>query len=329
MSVLTKSGAVKSPSPGKQLKPAPAWHWRFFARSDDGQGHDYSQGRETEPPSWRRWPLVVAVAGLSTLLGTSWMTWRRRFRAKPNPAQSVPSVPAGFFDEFGTLVQELAHEIRNPLTAINARLYKLEKKFVEGTPEHRDLAIIENEIKRLDQMLENFRNLGWHGPLRTVPLLANTLVTEVCELMAAELAPRGVELCWQPFPELQLHADPQQFRQVMINLVKNAAEAVLQRRDASRRNGTIWVRMRRGRARFQERSADAIIVEVQDNGPGIPDEVKPRLFEPFFSTKEQGTGLGLPIAARILAQHGGSLEFESRCGHGATFRVLMPEEAAV
>jgi signal transduction histidine kinase len=70
--------------------------------------------------------------------------------------------------------------------------------------------------------------------------------------------------------------------------------------------------------------ADAVVLEVEDNGGGIPEEVRTRLLEPFFSTKEQGTGLGLPIAARIVAQHGGELEFESQPGHGAIFRVLLP-----
>jgi signal transduction histidine kinase len=244
------------------------------------------------------------------------------------------------FTEFGRLAQELAHEIRNPLTAINARLYKLQKRLAPGSPELRDTAIIEAEIKRLDQMLENFRKLGWTAPPQTALLNGETVLREICELLQPELERRAIEVSWEAAPDLELQADRQQLKQVLINLVKNAAEEITNQqplltvgapeeaKSGTKARGAIWVRMRRGKAQIQAQTVPSVIIEVEDSGPGIPEHVRERMFEPFFSTKEHGTGLGLPIAARIVAQHGGALEFESRSGQGSTFRVLLPEEAA-
>ena len=86
------------------------------------------------------------------------------------------------------------------------------------------------------------------------------------------------------------------------------------------------MRTRTTRARLGGRETDAVILEVSDNGQGIPPEVQKRLFDPFFSTRETGTGLGLPIAARIVEKHGGLLQYQTWPGHGTTFGVVLPRE---
>jgi len=106
---------------------------------------------------------------------------------------------------------------------------------------------------------------------------------------------------------------------VLINLVRNGAEAI----DGT---GTVTLRSRAARARVAGGETDAVILEVSDTGKGIPPEVEKRLFDPFFSTKETGTGLGLAIAARIVERHGGSLQYQTRPGHGTTFGVVLPRE---
>jgi signal transduction histidine kinase len=87
--------------------------------------------------------------------------------------------------------------------------------------------------------------------------------------------------------------------------------------DAMPGGGTLTVRTR---------AEAAAIVEIEDTGIGIPDEIRPRLFEPFFTSKASGTGLGLAISAHIVTQHGGRIEVESRLGHGSLFRVVLPEQ---
>ena len=253
--------------------------------------------------------------------------WRRRSQAP----QRVAAVPDQVFNEFRRLAQELAHEIRNPLTAINARLYKLQKTLPPGSSEHSEAALIADEIKRLDQILEEFRHRGGPAEPKPVPLSASLLMKEVRDLFGAQLDPQCIELRCEIREEIGFRGDPQLLKQVLINLVKNATESTLQAQGGLgesscevESHGTIVLRVRRQPARFVNGMADAVVLEVEDNGGGIPEEVRTRLLEPFFSTKEQGTGLGLPIAARIVAQHGGELEFESQPGHGAIFRVLLP-----
>jgi signal transduction histidine kinase len=107
-------------------------------------------------------------------------------------------------------------------------------------------------------------------------------------------------------------------KQVLINLVRNAAEAIEQQ-------GTVTLRVRAGRMNLHGSECAVAILEVADTGKGIPPEVGKRLFDPFFTTKEAGTGLGLPIAARIVEKHGGTLQYQTRVGHGTTFAIILPQ----
>src|SRR5207244_10246170 len=132
---------------------------------------------------------------------------------------------------------------------------------------------------------------------KLVPVTAQTVFKEIHELLSPELEGDSIELKIEPSTDSLFRADPQQLRQVLINLVHNAAEAIGEK-------GTITLRARVSNMQFKGRQTDVVILEVQDTGPGISAEVRPKLFDPFFSTKERGTGLGLAIAARIADNHG-------------------------
>jgi signal transduction histidine kinase len=106
---------------------------------------------------------------------------------------------------------------------------------------------------------------------------------------------------------------------VLINLVQNAAESI-------EGPGRVTLRAYDGPGPNADDQRKAIVLEVEDTGSGISPEVQERLFDPFFSTKENGTGLGLPIAAKIVDQHKGRLEFETRSDQGAIFRVILPAD---
>jgi len=129
-----------------------------------------------------------------------------------------------------------------------------------------------------------------------------------------------VQLAVQSNPEFLIRADSGHLKQVLVNLVRNAAEA-------TEGAGTVTLRTRSARAPLGGREIEAVILEVIDDGNGISPEVEKRLFDPFFSTKETGTGLGLPIAARIVERHGGMLQYQTRPGHGTTFGVVLPRES--
>jgi signal transduction histidine kinase len=102
----------------------------------------------------------------------------------------------------------------------------------------------------------------------------------------------------------------------LINLIRNAADSI-------ERKGVIVLRLRH-EAGFANKGISAVVVEVADNGKGIPPEVRKRLFDPFFTTKEGGTGLGLPIAARIVERHGGELRYQTELRRGTTFSIVLP-----
>jgi signal transduction histidine kinase len=219
----------------------------------------------------------------------------------------------------GTLAAGIAHEIRNPLTSLKARLYTLEKHLQLVPAARKDTDIIGAEISRLERIVQDVLSFARPSDPKLETIAADTLLGEVRGLMSPNLESREVQLVIEPSPELYIRADSGHLKQVLINLVRNAAEAI----DGA---GTVTLRARAARARLGGRETDAVILEVADNGKGIPPEVEKRLFDPFFSTKETGTGLGLPIAARIVERHGGLLQYQTRPGHGTTFGVVLPRE---
>jgi signal transduction histidine kinase len=219
----------------------------------------------------------------------------------------------------GTLAAGIAHEIRNPLTSLKARLYTLEKHLQAVPAARRDTDIISAEISRLERIVQEVLIFARPSDPKLETIAANTFLREVQGLMSPNLENREVQLVVETGPELLIRADSGHLKQVLINLVRNAAEAI----DGA---GTVTLRTRATRAPLGGRETDAVVLEVSDTGKGIPPEVEKRLFDPFFSTKETGTGLGLPIAARIVEKHGGMLQYQTRPGHGTTFGVVLPRE---
>ena len=219
----------------------------------------------------------------------------------------------------GTLAAGIAHEIRNPLTSLKARLYTLEKHLQTVPAARKDTDIISAEISRLESIVQDVLSFARPSDPKLETIAADTLLRDVQGLMSPNLERRGVQLVVESNTELHIRADSGHLKQVLINLVRNGAEAI----DGT---GTVTLRSRAARAPVAGGETDAVILEVSDTGKGIPPEVEKRLFDPFFSTKETGTGLGLPIAARIVERHGGTLQYQTRLGHGTTFGVVLPRE---
>lgn len=222
----------------------------------------------------------------------------------------------------GVLAAGVAHEIRNPLTAIKARLYTHRKMFPDDSPASADTDFISGEIARLERIVREFLQFARPAEPQLRPVLPADLLREVRELLAPTLEKSGVQLTLDGAVETRLQADSQQIKQVLINLVQNAAESI------GEQDGRITLRARPGRVPLRGRATDAIILEVEDTGQGIPPEVEKRLFDPFFTTKSSGTGLGLSIAARIVERHGGALQFRTRIHHGTTFGIVLPAAPA-
>lgn len=215
----------------------------------------------------------------------------------------------------GVLASGVAHEIRNPLTAIKARLYTHQKALPAGTPEYKDCDFIGEEITRLEHIVRDFLDFARPSDPQLAPISPAALLREVQELLAPELRESAVDLAVADTVETAIQADAHQIKQVLINLVRNAAESIGAR-------GKITLRARK--SRLAKDGPRAVALEIEDTGGGIPPDVQKRLFDPFFTTKPSGTGLGLSIAARIVEKHGGALEFETQAGRGTTFRVILP-----
>ncbi len=219
----------------------------------------------------------------------------------------------------GTLTAGIAHEIRNPLTSLKARLYTLEKHLHVVPAARKDTNIINAEISRLERIVSDALSFARPADPQLETIAADTLLREIQGLMATSLESRAVQLVVESNPELLIRADSGHLKQVLINLVRNAVDAI-------EGAGTVTLRTRTTRTSLGGRETDAVILEVSDTGKGILPEVEKRLFDPFFSTKETGTGLGLPLAARMVEKHGGKIEFQTRVGHGTTFGVVLPRE---
>jgi signal transduction histidine kinase len=217
----------------------------------------------------------------------------------------------------GMLAAGVAHEIRNPLTAIKAALFLQQKQFRPGTPEFADAELVQREILRLERIVNDFLQFARPTEPKLQTVAADEPLRDVHSLFAAELAKADIRLVLDLQTASPVRADAGQIKQVLINLVKNALESI-------GRGGTIILRARRDRRLLSQRETDVVVLEVADSGKGIPPEIGKRLFDPFFSTKENGTGLGLSIAARIVEKHGGALQYQSQPNHGTTFGVILP-----
>ncbi|MCI0535101.1 MAG: ATP-binding protein [Verrucomicrobiales bacterium] len=216
----------------------------------------------------------------------------------------------------GILASGVAHEIRNPLTAIKFRLFSL-RKSVPSVVQNEDATVIGNEINRLEGIVQDFLQFARPAEPRLARIPAGQILREVYDLLGSQLERSAIVLKLENHETAMVHADAQQMKQVLINLIQNSAENI-------GRNGTVTLRLRRGTAELDGRTRPAAILVVADTGKGIPPEVERRLFDPFFTTKEESTGLGLAISARIVEKHGGLLRYETELNHGTTFEIVLP-----
>jgi signal transduction histidine kinase len=200
---------------------------------------------------------------------------------------------------------------------IKIRLHGLDRVLHGNASAIEDLSVIQDEIKRLERIVEDFLQFVHPSAPRVQTFSAATLFDQLKGLFGPRLEAAGIRWQVEAPPEVAVRADPQQLKQVLINLIQNALENTAS-------GGTITLRAAACPARLPSAPAAGTVLEVADTGKGIPPSVAKRMFDPFFSTKETGTGIGLSIAAGIVEKHGGSIRYQTAAGKGTTFSINLP-----
>lgn len=227
----------------------------------------------------------------------------------------------------GRLSAAIAHEIRNPLASISGSIQLLQSELVLDESHQRLMNIVAREIERLDTTITDFLAYARPRPLEYAEANLHKLIAGTLDLLSNGLPEaRAVTIHTEFSPDVgKVMIDPQGIRQVIWNLCLNAVEAM-------QYQGALTVRTAVCPLPYQgqfshaapQPTGDELIIEVIDSGPGLAPEVKDKIFEPFYSTKEGGTGLGLATVDRIIYHHRGKIEVDSRVGHGTTMRVQLP-----
>ncbi|HEY1661916.1 MAG TPA: ATP-binding protein [Verrucomicrobiae bacterium] len=267
---------------------------------------------------------VLGLLGLLFLCGIALAIMVYREMIMPMRIKLVESVALAERREklaaLGLLAAGVAHEIRNPLTAVKAALF-IQKKNLQGvSPERDNVEVVEREILRLERIVNDFLLFARPAEPKFATISSDLLLLESRTSFAHQLKKNDIQVILEPSEPLWVRVDPAQCRQVLNNLIQNAADSIGQ-------NGKIILRARGGRKRLTNGEVPVVILEVTDTGKGIPPDVERRLFDPFFTTKANGTGLGLSIAARIVQQHGGELQYQTQVNRGTTFGIILPQLA--
>lgn len=235
----------------------------------------------------------------------------RRFQAMRERLHQAERLSA-----LGKLAAGVAHEIRNPLNAIGIAVQRLQREFRLEMPERQPsflqlTGVIRAEISRLNTMVEEFLSLSRSGHLDLQPVAPVALLEKVKALFQAEAQSQGVEIRLEAAANCPpVAADLPKMQQVLINLVKNALEAL---------PGPGEIRLAAKPA-----GPDHVQLSVSDTGPGLTEDEITQIFDPYYTTKERGLGLGLALAHEIVQAHGGQLTVASTPGVGTTFTLLLP-----
>jgi two-component system sensor histidine kinase HydH len=218
------------------------------------------------------------------------------------------------FAAVGEAAAYVSHEIKNPLMVIGGLAGQVERRLAEDPGTQEKLRVIQGEVRRLEHFLGELRDFTrpLHPSKEEVNL--NNVIREVQTLMKDAIREKGISLEDRLDPHLpQIEADPNQLKQVLLNLIKNSLEAT----DSQ------------GRIVVATGSQDRQVwFSVQDTGKGMTSEVLEKVFHPFFTTKDKGTGLGLAVIHKIITDHHGTVTVESTTGHGTTFMVRLPVKGA-
>ncbi|HMK44943.1 MAG TPA: ATP-binding protein, partial [Dissulfurispiraceae bacterium] len=217
----------------------------------------------------------------------------------------------------GELSRTIAHEIRNPLNFINLSIDHLNSKFRPANAAQQQayeqlLSGIKQEVHRLNKLVNDF--LMYSRPMKLVRknVSATALLEDVMALVWAKAEADRIAIRKEYAKDREISVDPELFKSCLLNVISNAFHAM-----ASRKEGGIL----KVATSFDDVTFS---VTVTDNGEGVSSEQLEKIFEPFYSSKQYGLGLGLPMTKKVMEEHGGSIEFKSEAGKGSEVRLSLP-----
>ncbi|RNB77877.1 sensor histidine kinase [Brevibacillus panacihumi] len=209
----------------------------------------------------------------------------------------------------GQLAAGAAHEIRNPLTVIYGFIQLLEQGLSDQERERYYIPLILQEIERVNRIVTELLMLSKPSLPNYREVKLSEVLDSLLPLMQAEALLHGIQIVNRCEPDTRIHVDVEQFKQILLNLMKNSIEAMTG-------GGLLTIE--------SQMDETCVHITVKDTGEGISPEFLVRIFDPFFSLKDEGTGLGLPISRRMVENHGGELNIQSKKGQGTEITISLP-----
>jgi two-component system sensor histidine kinase HydH len=262
--------------------------------------------------------LVVLMAS-GTLIGTAYfwnksLTRQVELKTEELLESQERLLRSERFAAVGEAAAYVSHEIKNPLMVIGGLANQVGRRLIQDPAAQEKLRIIQNEVKRLEAFLGELRDFLRPVQPKKQEIDVNEVIRDVEALMGDAIREKGVGLEEQLAPNLPpVEVDPSQIKQVLVNLVKNAVEATEDEGEivlsSGTRDGQVWF-------------------AVQDTGKGMSKDVLEKIFHPFYTTKDKGTGLGLAVINKIITDHHGTITVDTMAGAGSTFTVRLPQKGA-
>ena len=318
-----KAGDIKTPP----IPPAsPRFDWRQLQRWDISESN-LLPGSEIlfrEPSIWEkyRWQSISVIVALllqASLIAVLLYEKKRRQDAEIEARHRMSELAhVNRNATAGELSSSIAHEINQPLGSILTNTETAELILKGESPDLKEVSEILADIRRDDlrasEVLRRLRSFVKGTPFEITDIDINVLMRDVFDFLSIQASARNVALHMTAWPEpLWVKGDPIHLQQVVINLIVNSMDAM--------------AAMPSGRAvtgRTESRGGTAAVISISDSGPGIPVEKLRQIFDPFYTSKEQGMGIGLSIARTIVLAHRGQIWAENQAGGGATFRLSLP-----
>jgi signal transduction histidine kinase len=267
--------------------------------------------------AWRNSVNSMMVLSLSLLgtgiLGMAFIFYNQQSHARQVKALEAEVAQRERLSTLGNMAATVAHELRNPLNSVSMGLQRLKGEFRPTQDEEqysRFIELMRSEVERLNLIVEEFLSLARPMEVKPEPVRIDELLKEMAVLVESDAKSKKVEIKVVVPPDLPAaRVDRNYFKQALLNLIINGIQAMP-------RGGVLTLEANVSRGHM--------VVSVADTGEGISENVLSRIFEPYFTTKTKGAGLGLPIARRIVETHGGTLTAESKVGQGTRFQITFP-----